>query len=323
MTMRRDRLDVLMAERLGELQAEARGAPARNPIIPSGLRALDRIIMGFTPGEVAIFAARPGVGKTVLATRLAVSLGRRGIPTSLFGLEDGPWSFANRAIAVTARVKGQLLRQSAPDAVLEYQRASREVTKMPVHLFNDDEGVTVQALCAEVQKQAVEQGIKVVIVDHWGELLTSLAGFQGKHDAIGHQIRLFRNTCRAVKVAPIVFVQENRKREDSGNRGVAASLSYIADSAEIEKVARIVGLLSTTEYTEEGDTRPDEFNIDVKKNTNGPKGKATLVYNKEFWSCDDPEPLTYDAIVPPRVASKSPFGNHIKNLTILPGGVVE
>lgn len=323
--IRSQRLDTLMVQHLKDLQAEARGAPPKHPLIPSGLRMLDRVIFGFTAGEVAIFAARPGIGKTVLATRLAVSFGMRAIPTALYGLEDGALSFARRAISIRARVPGQELRVASLARVEAYLRAQRKIEHEPMYvdLCTDDEGATPSSICEDIKKKAAEQGLKVAIIDHIGELLFPLAGFQGKHDAIGHGLRMIRNVCRVAGVVPIIFVQENRKREDAAYRGAAASLSYIADSAEIEKVARIVGLLSTMEKRDEGDPRPGEFVIDIRKNTNGPKGRVTLDYFPECLTCEDPEPLIFDAMPPsgPLPTCKAPSGG--AKLLAITGGKLE
>lgn len=276
----------------------ARGQGDDFPIYPSGLRKLDDYIQGFAPGEIAIFAARPGIGKSILATRLADSFGQRGCPGALSWLEDGAPAFGRRAIAQRARVKATLLRQGRPGSIPEYLRAERIIeasAKWPIWLVTSDRQMDVRQLCGLVRRLAAEREIKWMIVDHLGEVKLHISDFDKRNYAIGDAIRAFRDACREVGVCPILFVQENRKREEKGYSNSQARLSYIADSSEIEKAARIVGFLSTNTEPE-GSRLQSKFTIDISKNTNGPRGKVELDYYPEFMTVDDPQPITFEAV---------------------------
>lgn len=280
------------------IRAEADGAVTPDTLIPSGLRALDNLIVGFEPGVLSVFAARPGVGKSTLATKLADSFGMRGIPTSVFWLEDGARAFGRRAIAARTRLRAQLLRKGSPEAAEAYARAAEKVeatAAWPIWLTTSERRMDIHQLCGLVRRLVREKGIKVFIADHLGEVKLSLRDFEGRHDALGDAVRAFRDTCREMGACPILMVQENRQREQFQNRDRSqAALSYIANSGEIEQVARLVGFLSSTEGTTEGDL-PARLTIDVRKNTNGPRGQAVLDYYPQYMTCDDPESLVMEA----------------------------
>ena len=74
------------------------------PGVTTGLPDLDRIMLGYRPGELVIIAGRPGMGKTTLATSSAlacsaVEVGGRTAGAGFFALELGEEAIGARCLA--------------------------------------------------------------------------------------------------------------------------------------------------------------------------------------------------------------------------------
>lgn len=291
----------LMSGVLHRLVDEADGKVPKR-LLKCGLRSLDRIIQGFEPGSPAIFAARPGVGKSVLATRLADGFGEAGAPTAVFWWEDGPDAFGRRAIAGRLKFRASLLREGQAQAKNQYREAIAKVAASrtwPIYVVTASRRMSVQEMCGMIRRLAREYGIKVFIADHLGELKLNLKDFDGRHDALGDAVREYREVCKEVGAVPILMVQMNREVEREAPAGAPPKLSYLFGSGEIEQIARVVGFLSRPAQSEDDalDGRPEKLIIHVTKNTNGPKDvKVELNFFPEFMTCDDPEPVTLDRV---------------------------
>ena len=78
--------------------------------LPSGFRDLDDLTSGLQPGNLIVIAARPGVGKSSLATNIArnVAIGRH--PVALFSLEMSRYEIGMRLLCSEAKVAWDRIR---------------------------------------------------------------------------------------------------------------------------------------------------------------------------------------------------------------------
>ena len=90
-----------------------RRADAKTPLTgtPSGFKDLDDLTGGFQPGNLVVLAARPGMGKSALASNIAENAALAGHAVVLFSLEMSEAELSQRFIASQARVGGESLRR--------------------------------------------------------------------------------------------------------------------------------------------------------------------------------------------------------------------
>src|SRR5699024_5098558 len=79
--------------------------------IPSGISSLDKMTMGFHPGDLIILAARPSVGKSALALNMLVHAAKATKKNCvMFSLEMGVDSLTNRMLALSSLVDSRSIQ---------------------------------------------------------------------------------------------------------------------------------------------------------------------------------------------------------------------
>ena len=68
-----------------------------------GLSDFDELTAGLEPGDLAVIAARPGMGKTALMVSIADYVSQE-VPTAVFSAEMPAQQLMRRAVALGARV---------------------------------------------------------------------------------------------------------------------------------------------------------------------------------------------------------------------------
>ena len=77
-----------------------------NPIYPTGIKELDRLIMGLEPGTLSILAARPSMGKSAIALYLALQqMIQHELPVMIFSWEMTKTKMEYRLWSLISRMK--------------------------------------------------------------------------------------------------------------------------------------------------------------------------------------------------------------------------
>lgn len=262
------RLDQIILDRIDLLERQGKaGEGELTDFIPTGFRRLDDLIGGFRPGMPALISARPGVGKSALVSALLDNIASQGVPIGVFQLEDEAVALADRAIARRARINSTLLRHGSSLRPEHWQRIMEMRSDHPIFV-DDDKGLTAREVAARMRRFVREHGVRLVVVDHLGELDMEYLGKNDRHDlAVGRALRTLRKAAHDLRIALVVCHQLNR---DIDKRAADSTprLSDLRDSGDLEAIARVIMFLGRPE--------PGHFMVDVAKNTNGPRGRAVL-----------------------------------------------
>ena len=145
----------------------------------TGIASLDEAIGGFGPGELAVFGAGTGTGKSWFTLYVAASIAKKGNgPVGVISLEDSSSTWGSRIAAEVSDIPASDFRKRKVDEAA-FQQARAAAHKLPVILAMNIEGnifYTVQL----VQKMVREHGCKLIAVDY-------IQCFQGIEDASRHQ----------------------------------------------------------------------------------------------------------------------------------------
>lgn len=267
--------EVLM-ERLEALEKEAKaGIEDRwKRQVPTGIQQLDNLLNGMEPGELVLFAARPGVGKSAVAIAVSEHAGSLGIPTGVFWLEDYAKQWASRILSRRSLVPYVSLRHGSSLRASEWERLAHTVEQShdwPIYL-DDTHGMTARQIAQRMRRMHREHGCRLFIADHLGEMKLEREERWGeRHDlSMGEAMRVYRDTAADLGAVPVLMAQLGRENE---KRGGEPKLSDIYGSGIAEQVVRVAVFLSRTAR--------GELLAHVVKNTNGPKPS-------------EPIPLTWD-----------------------------
>jgi replicative DNA helicase len=250
---------------------------------PSGFKDLDELTGGFQPGNLIVIAARPGMGKSALATNIAENAAiahRRAV--ALFSLEMAETELAQRFIASQARIKGDALRKGRvpenrwPKILEASQRLSQ------ARLFIDDTSdLGILEIRAKARRLNAKEpgGLGLVIVDYL-QLMRPDGRTDNRVEQVGQMSRGLKVLAKELEVPVIALAQLNRNVEyRTDKRPVLADLR---ESGQIEADSDLVAFIYRDEKYNEDSEHEGEAELLIAKHRNGPLGKVTLTFRAEY-----------------------------------------
>ena len=241
-------------------------------VLPTGWDDLNRSIGGLAPGRMVVFAARPGGGKSIAGTNLALQVAhehKHGV--LLVSLEMPEREVVNRLISAHAKVnltdlENSTVSDSSWDLIA---RKAQEIEDMPITII-DDAGVTVQGIRKHARDfQRTRDDLALIVVDYL-QLVTPdpTVGRRGGNRAeeVTAVSRGLKQLARETGACVVAMAQVNR---EGGNRDAGPTLTDLREGG-IENDADQVILLH----------RPDPESPDIvattAKNRHGPQGVCKL-----------------------------------------------
>lgn len=238
------RVDRIVYDWLNELETESKSG-SKPLFVKTGFGKFDHETGGLARGELSVFAARPGNGKSALMVAIACNLAAAGIPVGCFWLEDDRRDFARRVLARMLSLEAWRFRGSARD-VLNHVTSHRdflEKVDLPIHV-DDTHAVTMTEIAARMRRMSREHGVRAFILDHLGEVLIERGDRWGdRHDlSLGLVARQYRDTAKALGAVPILVSQMNRRVEQRAADEVPR-MSDLDGSGQVEQAARMIAFL--------------------------------------------------------------------------------
>jgi len=224
-----------IVERLRQPKPESGGRP-----LMTGLRQHDSEIGGWMPGELIVLAARPGMGKTALATQVAkhnAASGRRVLFVSIEMTED---ELGARILAGHASVDGRNIRSGD---LIESEIASLEAAAFDVQndLLSIWAPSSRYAGIANIRGMAKHMvatgGLRLIVVDYIG-LVKPADSRRQRHEQIGEITNGLKSMAKEIGVPVLALCQLNREADVSEPK-----LSHLRESGNIEQDADCVMFL--------------------------------------------------------------------------------
>jgi replicative DNA helicase len=226
-------------------------------VYPSPWRTLNDTISGFAPGRMTVIGARPGIGKSAVATQIAYELASHG-PVVVATMEMDKGEVYSRIVSQQAGIYYGGMGGQLPE-FLAAREAEWLRTKLRDVRVIDSGTQTVQSIRAAVRATAREQPVAGVIVDYI-HLLTTPTRIDNETQRINEITRSLKQLAMDLHVPVIALSQLNR----GGDMGMP-SLRDLRGSGGIEQDADAVIFL----YRDE-DTADHQLMVHVAKNRQGP-----------------------------------------------------
>ena len=281
------------------------------PGIQSGYPDLDRMLLGFQPGNLIILAARPSQGKTALALDIARNIASGKRKVAFLSLEMSKEELVVRLLCAAGQLDSYRLRQkrlsekkdtSGLDDWDRLRGAMAKLDKMPIFI-DDSSSLTISELRAKVKSIALEHsGIDMVVVDYLQLIDGELGSGDMRVQEVSKISRQLKALARELKVPVIALSQLSRHIERREGHKKIPQLSDLRESGAIEQDADVV-LFIHREISEEEERDGSQYAPDpeqetqllVAKNRNGAIGKVYLLFMRKyatFVQLDQP-PITY------------------------------
>lgn len=256
-----------MKEVLVEIVAELTGTVTAI-YHPTGYTKLDKYLRWFTPGQLNIIAARPSIGKTMVAMNFLLKQTEADKKIALFSLEMTNKEISQRILARNSGMPVDQMNKPATPEQLD--RVNTAMIKLEAQLKNLTLIDSVYAL------PQITRMIKYLHKKSWLDLvyIDYLQIFDIKWDnrnlEIGKITRTLKKLAKDLQISIILLSQLNRAVETRALQ--EPKLSDLRDSGSIEQDADIVLMLDRDlEYC------PETMKVFIRKNRNGSLWEVELV----------------------------------------------
>lgn len=286
--------------------------------VSSGLRDLDRMMGGLHPSDLVILAGRPSMGKTSLATNIALNAAQafkqekqadgsmktvEGAVVGFFSLEMSAEQLATRIISEVAEVPSEKIRRGEVDQEQfdKIYHAARELEKLKLYI-DDTGGISIAQLAARARRLKRQHGLGLLVVDYLQLLTGSARRNDGRVQEITEISQGLKTIAKELDVPVIALSQLSRQVESRDDK--RPQLSDLRESGSIEQDADVVMFVYREKYylsraepregTEEhtkwlgrlsevGDTAE----VIIGKQRHGPIGKVDLHFEEKFTRFSD------------------------------------
>lgn len=239
--------------------------------IETGIPPLDRAIGGFRDGQLIILAARPSVGKSALASQIAVNVAKNLGRVLFISLEMSGHELAARTIAFeTGMAMGAVLDGTIdPSQRAQVQALAKQYGKFPMHI-EDRSSLTMRRLASLVKRYASKERLSLIVVDYLG--LLEGENKQSLRESTEQISKALKQLAKSEKVPILALSQLNRESEKGESAIAVPTLSQLRNSGSLEQDADIVLLLHRESRTAKNAT------LLVAKGRNVRTGKLSLEY---------------------------------------------
>lgn len=266
---------------LNEIESAQKGGKGVG-LVKTGFYDLDDKLGGLKNGELYILAARPSIGKTSLAFKIAANISK-DFPVLFISLEMSHLALSTRLISTESKIPFSKIlsgRLSKEDSTL-ISSASAKVSGL--NLFIDDKAAqNITEIRSKAMRLKVEKNISLIVLDYL-QLAHSKADNREREISIISQS--LKSIAKDLNVPVIGLSQLNRLVEARPTK--RPQLSDLRESGSIEQDADVVLLLHRPEHYEldtfdDGSSTTNKAEIIIAKNRNGATGSVKVAFAKEY-----------------------------------------
>lgn len=262
--------------------------------LSTGIKSLDRAIIGLRPGKMGVIAGRPGMGKTALTSSIRRNVVGQKYPQSdlltgvcEFNLEMTAEELIERELSFKAELSLRkiMAAQEVSEEELERVRGAAGAYDNGLWVIDDSTysiaGIRRRAriVAGRMARQGVKLGL--VILDY-----IQLAGDNGdgREQSVAAISRGCKLMAKELGCSVLALSQLNRSCEMRDDR--RPLLSDLRESGTIEQDADWVGFVYR-EHQYDSSVPPEEAELIIRKQRSGPTGTVRLHYNAKLVTFGD------------------------------------
>ena len=251
--------------------------------IPSGLVDLDRIIGGFRDSELSVIAGRPSMGKSTLATNIALHAAlEHGKAVAIFSFETDPEQVGMNFLSMLTPADSHKMRMGtlSRDTWAQFSSVGEKLDPLKFEI-PDVAGFDPQKIRSYCRAcKARPWGLDLVIVDYIGLVRPPRDAENNRQQQVSAISRALKELASELKIPVIALSQLNRASDARGEH--RPTLSDLRESGAIEQDADVVMLIYRDEYYNPKTTKKGIAEVIVAKHRNGPVGTVGLAWHAEY-----------------------------------------
>ncbi len=251
--------------------------------VSTGLRDLDKQLLGLRGGEVYVIAARPGMGKSALAMGMAMAGAQGGAGVGIFSLEMPDKQMAVRAICGHAGIPLHKTRGGhmfAPDWA-KLTASAPVVAGLPISI-DDQAAISLADLRSKARRMDSELRrehnvpLGMLVLDYI-QLMSGKAN--NRESEVSAISRGLKELAKEMNVPVVALAQLNRKVEERKDK--RPMLSDLRESGSIEQDADAVLFIYRDDYYNAGSADAGQAEIIIAKQRSGPVGTVKVLWDAE------------------------------------------
>lgn len=243
--------------------------------IPSKLTKIDSKTCGWQNSDLIIIGARPSMGKTAFALKLAIEASLSGYPSIYFSLEMSKDQLSLRTIARESGFTQMELKTGRFDNWSQIERGVKKIDGMDLYI-NDTASLHINKLKSLCYTYYKKFKVRLIIIDYLQLVKGSNPKF--REQEISEISRTLKLIAKDLNVPVIALSQLNRAVE--GRADKKPNLSDLRESGSIEQDADMVLFLRRDEiYNKDDESLQLKTQIDCPKHRNGSIFEIELSHN--------------------------------------------
>ena len=262
--------------------SEAASSGKTIPGLSTGLKDLDKFILGLNKGELVLIAARPAMGKTSIALNIAMDVAKNSDKTvAVFSLEMSREQLVSRLLAREASVPSQnmLTGQLSPHEWRRLASAAQMVSATDMRI-DDNSMLTVADMNAQCRRLS---NLGLVVIDYL-QLMQSAGGKssynENRQQVVSDISRMLKIMAKELNVPVIALSQLSRAVEQRPDH--TPMLSDLRESGAIEQDADVVMFIYRDDYYNHDSEKKGIATIIIAKQRNGPIGDVDLAWLPDY-----------------------------------------
>lgn len=254
----------------------------------TGLGDLDEITRGLHSGSYVILGARPSMGKTSGALRMAANVAMRGekCPVLFFSLEMQARELIERLLSAEAKILARKIQEGLLDRYefAKIQSTLKEIDAAPIDWCDPPE-IKIDMLRSEARRWARPHkaaGRRMLIVVDYLQLIRPSKRLMSREQEVSEISQSLKALGRETGACVMALSQMNRGSQmRASHRPV---LSDLRESGSLEQDADVVLLLHRDDYYEDDPEKKAKLegqaDIIVAKNRNGDTGSIKVHFDR-------------------------------------------
>jgi len=263
--------------------------------VPTGFADLDRLLGGLQPSDLIIIAARPGVGKSSLATTIAGNAAlKSNSVVAIFTLEMSAEQLVQRMISSHTGIDSQRLRLGRLEdgEWVQFTRVSGTLSEAAIFI-DDSPSPSPMEIRTKARRLAAEYDLDLIVVDYLQLMQAGERRSENRVQEISYISRALKALARELNVPVLALSQLSRAVEARQDK--KPQLSDLRESGSIEQDADIVMFIYRDEMYDENSERANIADIIVAKHRNGPTDTISLRFEPSLTKFADLDLHSVDA----------------------------
>ncbi len=266
-----------------------------NPIYPTGLYDLDKLMVGFEPGTLTIIAGRPSMGKTAISIFLALQMILlHELPLAIFSLEMTKNQLEYRLWSLISQldcykhlnltpIRSDRLRQHrsglcplTPKEMATIVSIMEIAVELPLYM-NENRGISVSSIASECRQiKTRDKKLGLVVVDYLQMMAADSSG--NRSYELGDVARGLYKLAGELSVPVLALSQVSRGVE--GRQNKRPMMSDLSQSGILEMVADNIIFAYRDEYYNRNTSQPGVLELILAKARHGDTGTAEVLFDK-------------------------------------------